>query len=355
MPVKNYVAFISYKHQKILPFAQMLTRSLRTYATGVFSRPRNIFRDEDHLVPDSSLPELIQQALKNSGFLILLASQEAARSPWVERELRIWCGDLGRVNRLLILLLDGSIEVDSSRATINWERTNALPPCLQEYLADVPLFIDLTELRSESDLNERNPVFKTAVARIVARLLGVDVNELIGQEIAQHRRRVRIRNAGITALALLTVVSALFGIYANQQRNEQQRATYAAIANALSAQVRPDLSHGLDEHNALLARQAYLFAKRSRKPLPDSVNRALQIAVSPGYFTTSRPVGHGFVTHLVTGANGRVVAAAGDFNTVYVWDDRVPGGATTLPLEANAKVSSLAIDPQGERLAVAVR
>jgi WD40 repeat protein/Tfp pilus assembly protein PilF len=355
MVAKKYDAFLSYKHGSILPFAQMLARSLRTYATGVFSRPRNIFRDEDHLLPDASLPEVIHRALENSIYLVLLASPEAARSPWVERELRIWCEDLGRMNRIVILLLDGSIEVDSSGATIDWERTNAIPPVLREYLADVPFFIDLRELRSERDLNERNPVFKAAVAKIVARFLGVDVHELIGYEIALYRRRIRIRNGGIAALATLTVISTFFGIYASKQRNEQEKATYAAFANSLSSQVRPDSTHGQDERNALLARQAYLFTERSGKPLSDSVNRALQTALSPDYFTTSRSVGPGFVSHLATGAGGRVLAAGGDFNRVRVWDERLPAGSMTLTLETGAQVSALAFDPQGRRLAVAVR
>ena len=355
MVTKKYDAFISYKHGSILPFAQMLARSLRTYATGVFSKPREIFRDEDHLVPDSSLPELIHQALENSGYLVLLASPQAARSPWVEREIRVWCKDLGRVNRIVIVLLEGSIEVDSSGPAIDWERTNAVPVVLREYLTDVPLFIDLRELQSERDLNERNPVFKTAVAKIVAKFLGVDVHELIGYEIAQHRRLLRIRNGGIAALAALAIISALFGIYANKQRNEQTQATFAAIANSLSAQVRPDATHGQDEYNALLARQAYLFAQRSRKSLPDSVNRALQTALSPDYFTSSKSVGPGFVSHLAAGAGGRVLAAGGDFNRVYVWDEKLPGGSMTLTLETGAQVSALAVDPQGRRLVVAVR
>lgn len=355
MVAKKYAAFISYKHGSILPFAQMLARSLRTYATGVFSRPRDIFRDEDHLVPDSSLPELIQHTLENSGYLILLASPQAAKSPWVERELRVWCKDLGRTDRMVILLLDGSIEVDSSVPAIDWEKTDAVPRILREYLTDVPLFIDLRELRSERDLNERNPVFKTAVAKIVARFLGVDVHELIGYEIAQHRRLLRIRNGGIVALSALTIISLSFGLYANKQRNEQTRATNAAIANSLSAQVRPDDTHAQDEYNALLARQAYLFAQRSRKSLPDSVNRALQTALSPDYFTSSRPVGPGFVSHLATGAGGRVLAAGGDFNRVYVWGDKLPGGSMTLTLETGAQVSALAVDPQGRWLVVALR
>jgi WD40 repeat protein/Flp pilus assembly protein TadD len=355
MAERKYEAFISYKHGSILPFAQRLARSLRTYATGLFARPRNIFRDEDHLVPTDSLPELIHRTLENSAHLLLLASPEAASSPWVDRELRTWCGDLGRQDRLVIVLVDGSLEVDASGAKIDWHRTNAVPPVLRDYLRDVPLFVDLRGLRSEHELDERNPVFKAAVAKIVARLVGVDPQELIGYEIAQHRRRIRIRNGAIALLAGLTVTSLLGGVYANIQRLEQRKATYAAMADALSAQVRSDQTRSHDERNALLARQAYLFAERSGKPLPDSVNRALQTALSPDYFTTSKPVGAGYVSHLVASDDGQVIAVGGDTNLVRIWDARMPGRSLELPLGTADQLSALALDRRGRQVALAVR
>src|SRR5579871_6280275 len=259
----QYKAFISYKHGSILPFSAKLGGSLRTYATGLFSTPRRIFRDEDHLVPSASLPDLIYRALENSSYLVLLASPEAALSPWVEREVRFWCHELKRIDRLVIVLVGGTLEVNGSDASIDWLNTNAIPAMLSEYLTKVPLYIDLRGLRCAEDLDERNPVFKTAVARLVACLEHRDVQELIGYEIAQFRRRVRVRNTAIGMLAGLTIIATITAYYANVQRLEQQSATRISLANAIAAQVQPDLTRSQDERRALLARQAYLFASLS--------------------------------------------------------------------------------------------
>ena len=70
-----------------------------------------IFRDERHLRPGVDLPELIRSALESSEFLILLASPEAAASPWVTDEIDIWCRELGRASNLIVVLTGGTAEL----------------------------------------------------------------------------------------------------------------------------------------------------------------------------------------------------------------------------------------------------
>src|SRR4029450_2077397 len=88
-PSRRYRAFISYKHGRSRVFAERLESALMAYAKPLLGRPIAIFRDERHLRPGIDLPALIRSALTDSDFLIVLASPEAAASPWVNDELAI--------------------------------------------------------------------------------------------------------------------------------------------------------------------------------------------------------------------------------------------------------------------------
>ena len=142
-----YDAFISYKHAKSSAFATDLELHLKRYARGRLARPRRIFRDEQHLHLGGDLPAMIREALDRSQYLILLASPQAAASPWVREELGVWCGQLGRTSDLLIILTEGEIAVTAGGTAIDWSATTALPEVLKAHLDSLPLWTDLSQAR----------------------------------------------------------------------------------------------------------------------------------------------------------------------------------------------------------------
>jgi len=77
---------------------------LRTYATSWDEPPIRIFKDQEYLLPNEGLPKAIRDVLEKPRFLVLMASREATRSLWVEDELKIWCRELKRAHKLLIVL-----------------------------------------------------------------------------------------------------------------------------------------------------------------------------------------------------------------------------------------------------------
>jgi len=352
---KQYDAFVSYKHGTIAPLSKVLASGLRTFARPLFARPRNVFRDEEHLVPGSSLPSVIQKALERSRFLVLLASPEAARSPWVEREIRVWCEELGRTDRLIIVLVEGSLETDPSGSLIDWRKTDSLPAVLEARLNEVPFFVDLRALTASRGADQNHPAVKAAIAGIVARLENVDLQDLIGLEVVQRRRRIRLRNSAIALLSVLAVTSAVAAFYANGQRLAQQKATFAALANALSAQVRPDTTSAFDERNALVARQAYLFAQRSDRPPSDAVHRALRTALEPEHFTTALAVTAGFVSHVAADRDGHLIAAATDSGRVQIWRNDLPQRSMIWQLEGRPEINAFAVDTGGRWLAAGAK
>jgi TIR domain len=165
----RYKAFISYSHAADRELAAAVQRGLRGFA-GSLGRARRfrVFRDQSELPVSPSLWRSVEGALNESEFFILLASPEAAQSPWVNKEVHFWCSNRS-IDTLLLVLTGGE-----------FNRSSALPEGLEELVAAEPLYLDLREVRKSGDLSLRNPVFRDQVAALAAALHGVPKSELIG-------------------------------------------------------------------------------------------------------------------------------------------------------------------------------
>ena len=81
----------------------------------------------------SATPQLwpsIEQALGQSRFLILLASPEAAASPWVGKEIASWL-EHKSVETLLVALTDGTLIWDNAAGDFEWSPATPLPSVLR--------------------------------------------------------------------------------------------------------------------------------------------------------------------------------------------------------------------------------
>jgi CHASE2 domain-containing sensor protein len=113
----KYWAFISYSHRDE-SWARWLHRAIEAYRvpgrlvgkptrSGVVpKRIFPVFRDRDELPASSDLGGNILNALKQSRFLVVICSPEAATSRWVNEEVRTFKA-LGREDRVLCLVVDG--------------------------------------------------------------------------------------------------------------------------------------------------------------------------------------------------------------------------------------------------------
>ncbi len=96
---RHYHAFISYTHRDER-WAKWLQRALERYRipkrlqrqdthSGTLpDRFHPIFRDRDELASSANLPASIRDALDHSDALIVVCSTAAARSKWVNEEVR---------------------------------------------------------------------------------------------------------------------------------------------------------------------------------------------------------------------------------------------------------------------------
>jgi hypothetical protein len=88
---RTYAAFLSYSRAADGRLAPALQMGLHRFARP-WNRMRalHVFRDDASLEANPGLWSSIEAALDASQFFVLLASPEAASSPWVEKEVRHW-------------------------------------------------------------------------------------------------------------------------------------------------------------------------------------------------------------------------------------------------------------------------
>jgi WD40 repeat protein len=219
----RYQAFLSYSHKADSQLAAALHGALHRFAKPWYRlRALHIFRDTTNLAANPSLWSTIEQALGESEYFVLFASEEAAQSFWVQRELDYWLTHRP-LDHLLIVLTDGELFWNRSLADFDWTRTTALPKMLAGKLRDEPLYLDLRWARTAEQLSLRHPKFRDAVADLAAPLHGRPKDELIGEDIRQYRRTWRLAAAAVMALALFAAAATVNGYLAVQERNEARR------------------------------------------------------------------------------------------------------------------------------------
>jgi len=212
-----YKAFISYRHTPHSRLcAERVEGALKRYGKPIWKVPVSIFRDERVLKAGDDLPKEIRAALEDSEFLIYLASKDAAQSEWVIDELRIWCDELKRSDRLIIVHISDEIMVDRKADRIVWEATNALPQNLETHLNHIPVWIDLTWAHKDEQLDLRNVEFKKAINLVAARFRGVKPGEMNDIEVLTYRRNLLLRNVGIGMIAASAAIAVWFGVQASK-------------------------------------------------------------------------------------------------------------------------------------------
>jgi hypothetical protein len=194
----HFAAFISYKHAELdQRWAKWLHSKLENYrvpkgiATPQLGMRRigRVFRDDEELAASTDLSAAIRDALNRSEYLIVICSPAAARSPYVNQEIRDFAS-LGRRDKLLGLLVKGEPE-------------NAFPPALKEFASE-PLAADLRN----SNTSTRNQ----AVLRLLAPILNCTFDELRRRERIRTKRRIQLSALAI-AICVLLVLGTRYGVY----------------------------------------------------------------------------------------------------------------------------------------------
>jgi WD40 repeat protein len=264
-----YNAFISYSHAADGTLAPALQSALHRFAKPWYKlRALHVFRDQTNLAVNPALWSSIRDALDQSQFFILLASPEAAASPWVGKEAEYWIANNG-LSRFLIVLTSGELQWDRSTNSFAPDHTGALPPNLLRSFPEEPLYLDLRWARGAARLRLREPRFHEAVLQLASTLRHRSKDELDSADI-RYQRHARWLAAGATLAILLAALTAL------RQTGVSHKAVGQTLAATLAARSAKVLADSPDR-----AREAAVIAIESDRLNPSfESNQALRTAVA---------------------------------------------------------------------------
>ena len=278
-----YHAFMSYSHAADGKLAPALQSALHRFAKPWYRlRALRIFRDKTNLHVTPRLWPAIQSALDQSSHFIFLASPEAAASEWVAREIEHWLGKRP-ADRILIVLTGGQLAWNRTSGAFDTDRTTALPARLLSAFAEEPLYLDLKWARDRNDLSARHPRFRESVAELAAALHGREKDELVGEDVRQHRRTRRLAASAIVGLCTLAAVSVAVAIFAIGQRNAAQEQRAAAVEQsriALARQLAAQSTTVLTQFPERLPLAVLLAMESTRLHASFETNQSLRAALT---------------------------------------------------------------------------
>jgi WD40 repeat protein len=249
----DYDAFVSYSHAADGQLAPALQAGLQSLGKPWYRRRvLRVFRDKTSLSASPGLWPSIERALAASRYFILLASPEAGRSRWVDQEVRWWLEHRSPAT-MLIGLTGGALAWDGARRAFDPVRTTALPPAALAWPGDEPLWVDLRWAREARHVSLRDPRFREAVADLAAPVRELPKDELIGEDIRQHRRTLRLARGAIATLLVLAITASASAVVAVRRADEARRQERTATSRLLATASRNELEGRLDRALLLAA------------------------------------------------------------------------------------------------------
>ena len=227
----GYDAFISYSHQHDRALGPALQTGLERFAKPWYRmRALRIFRDEANLSASPGLWAAIEDALQSSRWFILLASPDAAKSAWVNREVRWWL-DHRPTDRLLVVGTGPGLAWDEQER--DWVADAPVPPALRGAFASEPRWVELSDLR----FHRQAPVIPAdRLAEVAAPIRGLRKEMLIGEHLQKHRRAMRLAWGAVAFLLALAVGLALVAIVAIGARQQAIGERDVAVSGQLITQ-----------------------------------------------------------------------------------------------------------------------
>ena len=242
MPDFRYRAFISYSHQD-KSWADWLHKALETYAiprrligqttlAGVVpARLAPIFRDREELASATDLDRKVNEALAQSGNLIVICSPRSAASRWVNEEVLAF-KRLGRGERIFCLIVEGEPNAGNVPGA---DARECFAPALRHTLgADGQPGAQRCEPVAADARTDRDGK-GNAKLKLIAGLLDLDYDRLKQRELKRRNRRLAAIAAGALVVTTLTTTLAIAALFAR----------HAAVVARLDAERRQKQAENL--------------------------------------------------------------------------------------------------------------
>ncbi|MDZ7629120.1 MAG: TIR domain-containing protein [Parvularculaceae bacterium] len=217
----KFRAFISYSHADE-QWGAWLQRSLerfrapkafaaRLQQAGKPLRLAPVFRDREDLPVAGNLNDAIQSALADSEYQIVLCSPNAAKSRWVNEEIKLFhrLHGPGRCFAIIVAGEPGSADAECFPPALRFKLDASGAPTAE---SGEPL---------AADAREQGDGKRVALLKTAAGMLGVGLDDLVRRDARARARRLQAIAAGTSAIAASMTFAALFAI---NQRNEARTA-----------------------------------------------------------------------------------------------------------------------------------
>ena len=207
---KEYYAFISYKREDV-KWAKWLQDKLEHYKfptnlNGRTDLPKHIrptFRDVTSSTP-GFLEQVIDDALRNSEWLIVICSPRSAKSPWVCKEAQAFI-DQGRADHIIPFVIEG-------KPFSRHSSTECYPEAL----------LNLTGSKELLAANIKEGGQDLAAVRVVARMFGLGVETLWQRFEREQKRKRWMWIGGSMLLAILGLGIGAYFISQNRIIEKQK-------------------------------------------------------------------------------------------------------------------------------------
>ena len=279
-----YDAFISYRHTyPDIRIAERLHRLLETYNTprrlvrqGKKQRLSRVFRDREELPTSSDLNSDIDQALKQSRYLIVICSPRTPKSRWVTSEIERF-RQLHGNDRILAILIEGEPDQAFPEGLLgksgsagekdgNFYEINKVTEPLAADVRAANIHKSLKKLKNEK-------------LRLLAPILGCRYDDLR----QRHREReIRRRMALSSAVSVFFFLFGLFTLYQLKLVRESEARAVMNEEIARENEARAVINEGIareNEQKALFS-ESIAFAEMSRYHLADGNRlKAMKLAL----------------------------------------------------------------------------
>ena len=339
---KKYWAFLSYSHQDT-KLCEWLHRELETFPipkrlVGRDSRegkipPRlfPVFRDRDELPGSAELGKNLTEALLQSRYLIVICSPAAARSRWVNEEIRQF-KMMGGEGRILALIVDGEPNAAD-------KPNSGLLECFPEMLKyRVDASGNLTGQPVEpiaADIRRGRETKSIALLRLIAGLLGVPFDELRQRDQERARRALLLRV--ITGVTLVSLLAA--GLVWRYRVDRMER---------LEALGRDALMHSQPTHAAVFLAESYRMGNDSRdlRIMLDQAMRSVDMLT-----TVHSDYPEGIANAAFSADSTRLIASSAK-GAVSIWRADNGGKLVSLPAASAKRLSEARFVSDGREVAL---
>lgn len=249
----EFDAFVCYKHGPIDSMAAVtLQRALENYRaprdiSGKRKPFQRVFVDEGELSSCADFGQQIREALKNSGWLIIICSPDTPSSPWVQLEIDTFLEYHDR-SRILAVLTSGEPE-------------ESYPPQLRAK-ADGTGEVLAADARGATVKEVQTLLKKDALLKVAAPMLGTSFDSL------KQRQRVYRMQRAAAAASIALAMTAGFAAYAVNRANVISR--QSAEISQQAEEIGQQAQRIEEEYRTSLINESRFLAEQAERRLKEN-------------------------------------------------------------------------------------